>query len=134
MAHITVFGHDLCLDTSTQGEYTKLKPALKNFKDFNGSKRQSQILPLRPETAPSYQTVRATSRGWVRLRPLSGEDVARTPTRRDGQGGPRYDGRAGTFLNSSVITIASATLTTMTKPPRFEANNTELLGALLTFG
>ena len=37
------------LDTSTQSEYTKSKPAPENFKDFNGSKRQSQILPLRPE-------------------------------------------------------------------------------------
>jgi len=36
------------LDTSTQGEYTKSKAALENIKDFNGSKRQSQILPLRP--------------------------------------------------------------------------------------
>jgi len=33
------------LDTSTQGEYTKSKVALENIKDFNGSKRQSQILP-----------------------------------------------------------------------------------------
>jgi len=36
------------LDTSTQGEYTKPKAAYENFKDFNVSKRQSQILPLRP--------------------------------------------------------------------------------------
>jgi hypothetical protein len=36
------------LDTSTQGEYTKSNPALENLKDFNVSKRQSQILPLRP--------------------------------------------------------------------------------------
>jgi hypothetical protein len=36
------------LDTSTQGEYTKTKAAYENLKDFNVSKRQSQILPLRP--------------------------------------------------------------------------------------
>ena len=36
------------LDTSTQGEYTKLKAAYENLKDFNVSNRQSQILPLRP--------------------------------------------------------------------------------------
>ena len=36
------------LDTSTQGEYTKSKAAYENLKDFNVSKRQSQILPLRP--------------------------------------------------------------------------------------
>ena len=36
------------LYTSTQGEYTKSKPAFEKDKDFNGSKRQSQILPLRP--------------------------------------------------------------------------------------
>ena len=36
------------LDTSTQGEYTKSKSAYENLKDFNVSKRQSQILPLRP--------------------------------------------------------------------------------------
>ena len=35
------------LDASTQGEYTKPKPASKNVKDFNASKAQSQILPLR---------------------------------------------------------------------------------------
>jgi len=35
------------LDTSTQGEYTKSKPAFEKGKDFSGSKRQSQILPLR---------------------------------------------------------------------------------------
>jgi hypothetical protein len=36
------------LDTSTQGEYTKSKAAYENIKDFNVSKRQPQILPLRP--------------------------------------------------------------------------------------
>jgi hypothetical protein len=36
------------LDTSTQGEYTKSKPAFENVKDFNVSKREPQILPLRP--------------------------------------------------------------------------------------
>jgi hypothetical protein len=36
------------LDTSTQGEYANLKAAYENLKDFNVSKRQSQILPLRP--------------------------------------------------------------------------------------
>ena len=36
------------LDTSTQGEYTKSNPALENVNDFNVSKRQPQILPLRP--------------------------------------------------------------------------------------
>jgi hypothetical protein len=33
---------------STQGEYTKSKPARENIKDFNVSKREPQILPLRP--------------------------------------------------------------------------------------
>jgi hypothetical protein len=33
-------------DTSTQGEYTKSKPAPENDRDFNGSERQTQILPL----------------------------------------------------------------------------------------
>ena len=33
-------------DTSTQGEYTKSKRALESIKDFNGPKRQSQILPF----------------------------------------------------------------------------------------
>jgi hypothetical protein len=37
------------LDTSTQGEYTKSKAAYENLKDFNVSKRQPQILPLRPK-------------------------------------------------------------------------------------
>ena len=36
------------LYTSTQGEYTKSKPAFEKDKDFNGSKQQSQILPRRP--------------------------------------------------------------------------------------
>src|SRR6516165_5739981 len=36
------------LDTSTQGEYTKSKPAFENLKDFNVSKKELQILPLRP--------------------------------------------------------------------------------------
>lgn len=44
------------LDTSTQSEYTKSKPAPENFKDFNGSKRQSQILPLRPFASLSSST------------------------------------------------------------------------------
>jgi hypothetical protein len=39
---------DHLLATSTQGEYTKSKSAFEKDKDFNGSKRQSQILPLRP--------------------------------------------------------------------------------------
>jgi hypothetical protein len=36
------------LDTSTQGEYTKSKAAHENVKDFNVSKKELQILPLRP--------------------------------------------------------------------------------------
>src|SRR6516162_7804195 len=44
------------LDTSTQGEYTKSKPAFENVKDFNVSKRQSQILPLRPDKPLRRQT------------------------------------------------------------------------------
>jgi hypothetical protein len=36
------------LDTSTQGEYTKSRLTFENVKDFNVSKKQSQILPLRP--------------------------------------------------------------------------------------
>src|SRR6516165_12535257 len=36
------------LDTSTQGEYTKSKPAFENVKNFNVSKKELQILPLRP--------------------------------------------------------------------------------------
>ena len=36
------------LDTSTQGEYTKSKAAYENLKDFNVSKKELQILPLRP--------------------------------------------------------------------------------------
>jgi hypothetical protein len=39
-----------CLDTSTQGEFTKSKAACENVRDFNESERQSQILPLRPES------------------------------------------------------------------------------------
>jgi hypothetical protein len=35
------------LDTSTQGEYTKSKAAFENVKDFNVSKKELQILPLR---------------------------------------------------------------------------------------
>jgi hypothetical protein len=35
------------LYTSTQGEYTKSKPAFEKDKDLNGSKQQSQILSLR---------------------------------------------------------------------------------------
>jgi hypothetical protein len=33
-------------DTNTQGGYTKSKPAPENDRDFNGSERQTQILPL----------------------------------------------------------------------------------------
>jgi hypothetical protein len=36
------------LDMSTRREYTKLKSRLENRKHFNGSKRNPQILPLRP--------------------------------------------------------------------------------------
>jgi hypothetical protein len=36
------------LDTSTQGEYTKSKAAFENLKDFNVSRKELQILPLRP--------------------------------------------------------------------------------------
>jgi hypothetical protein len=36
-------------------------------------------------------------------------------------------------FNSSVIAIASAILTTMTKPPRFGANNAKLLGRIIDF-
>jgi hypothetical protein len=52
------------LDTSTQGEYTNSKPAFENIKDFNGSERQSQILPLRPETIQQSQLFIADRR-WL---------------------------------------------------------------------
>jgi hypothetical protein len=45
------------LDTSTQGEYTKSKPTFENVKDFNVSKKELQILPLRPDNPLPHQTV-----------------------------------------------------------------------------
>jgi hypothetical protein len=53
------------LDTSTQGEYTKSKAAYENLKDFNVSKRQSQILPLRPAFSYSWGSERLVSRNQV---------------------------------------------------------------------
>jgi hypothetical protein len=44
-SHVAVRRGPKRLDTSTQGEYTKSKPAFENLKDFNVSKRQPQILP-----------------------------------------------------------------------------------------
>src|SRR6516225_3023794 len=54
------------LDTSTQGKYTKSKPASENLKDFNVSKRQSQILPLRP-AFPTVEPSRGTIWGMKRV-------------------------------------------------------------------
>src|SRR5215469_8696860 len=49
------------LDTSTQGEYTKSKAAYENLKDFNVSKRQSQILPLRPKITQALNVLEIRS-------------------------------------------------------------------------